>query len=245
MTTDASFAQTSTCSSRSLSHRLDREWAQMCRRPEVIATVRSWELTDQPVATLGEFLALAGHRVEPGRQSDELLGRLVGLARSDPMAARIVLQRILPGLLAIVKAEQERNPRINAFDILIGEAWISIAGYRIDIRPTDIAARILHDARHRAFTNGRRRRIIEEVSCDAETLNEMVVLATTVPFDDLIGVIGEATRRGLEPAAVDTVCALLKHGTAVKVAAAQQLTTRTVRYRRDHAVGRIRRLVAA
>jgi len=217
----------------------------MCRRSEVIAEVRSWELTNQPFVTLDEFLALTGHRVDSSRECDELLGRLVRVAGSDPMAARIVLQRILPGLLAIVKVEQERNPRINAFDVLVGEAWISIARYRIDTRPTDIAARILHDARHRAFTNGRRRRVVEEVSCDAETLNEMVVLATTAPFDDLVRVIGEAKRRGLEAEAVDIVGALLTHGTAVKVAAAQQLTTRAVRYRRDHAIGRIRRLVAA
>jgi len=217
----------------------------MCRRSEVIAKVRSWELTNQPFVALDEFLALTGHRVDSSRECDELLGRLVRVAGSDPMAARIVLQRILPGLLAIVKVEQERNPRINAFDVLVGEAWISIARYRIDTRPTDIAARILHDARHRAFTNGRRRRVVEEVSCDAETLNEMVVLATTAPFDDLVRVIGEAKRRGLEAEAVDIVGALLAHGTAVKVAAAQQLTTRAVRYRRDHAIGRIRRLVAA
>lgn len=230
---------------RSLSQRLDREWVQMCRRPDVIATVRTWRLTDQPFTTLNDVLALTGHRQASTPEADEILGRLVRVAASDPLATRIVLQRLLAGLLAIVKVEQERNPRVNAFDVLVGEAWISIVRYQVDTRPTDIAARILHDARHRAFTNGRRRRVVEEISCDAETLNEMIVPVTTAPFDELVGLLGEARRRGLDDGPVEVVHALLTHGTAVEVAAAQQLTTRAVRYRQRHAVAQIRRLVAA
>lgn len=230
---------------RSLSQRLDREWVQMCRRPAVMATVRSWALTDQPFTTLDDVLTLTGHRQESSPAADEVLGRLVRIAASDPLATRIVLQRLLAGLLAIVKVEQDRNPRTDAFDVLIGEAWISIVRYRVDARPTDIAARILHDARHRAFTNGRRRRVVEEITCDTEALNEMMVPVTTAPFDELVGLIGEARRRGLGDGPVEVVRDLIRHGTAVNVAAAQQLTTRAVRYRQHHAVARIRRLVAA
>ena len=218
MTTDSTLsAGAPTARSRSLSHRLDREWAHMALRPDVIAVVRSWGLTDRPFASLDDFLVLTGHRAEPTRAADGLLGRLVAVAASDPLATRIVLQRILPGLLAIVKVEQERNSSIDAFELLIGEAWLSIVAYRVDERPTDIAARILHDARHRAFTHGRRRRVVEEVTCAAEELSEMPVAVTTVPFDELVSVIGEATRRGLDAGPVEVVRDLLTHGTAVKI----------------------------
>lgn len=217
----------------------------MCRRVEVLERVRSWRLTDTPFATLDEFLVLTGHRVEPSRDADELLGRVVTVAASDPLATRIVLQRILPGLLAIVRAEQRRDPRIDAFDVLVGEAWLSIVRYLVDARPTEIAARILHDARHRAFTNARRHRVVVEVSCDSETLEEMVVPVTQSPFDELVGVMVEARRRGLADDHVEVVGDLLTHGTAVKVAAARMISSRAVRYRQRHAIKQIRRLVAA
>jgi len=217
----------------------------MCRRPGVIAKVRAWDLTDEPFASLDEFLHLTGYRAEPTSRSNELLGRLVTVAASDPMAARIVLQRILPGLLAIVKVEQDRNPSIDAFDLVVGEAWLAITRYRVAARPTHIAARILHDARHRAFTHARRRRVVTEVACDVAELNELELATSTATFDALVSVIDEATRRGLGAGAVDAVRDLLVHGTAVKVAAAQQLSTRAVRYRQHQAVSQIRRLVAA
>jgi hypothetical protein len=147
--------------------------------------------------------------------------------------------------LAIVRTEQQRDPRTNAFDLLVGEAWISTVRYRVDTRPTDIAARILNDARQRAFTHVRRRRVVEEVACDDEMLNGIEVPVTVTPFDELIGVLGEARRRGLADGHVELVRDLLAHGTAVKVADARQLTARAVRYRRHHAVAQIRRLVAA
>jgi len=230
---------------RSLSCRLDREWVQMRRRPEVLQRIRSWRLTTDAFATLDEFLTLTGHRASPTDDADRLLGRLVAVAAGDPLATRIVLQRILPGLLAIVRREQQRDPRVSAFDVLIGEAWLSIVRYRVDARPTHVAARLLNDARHRAFTNPRRRRVIEEVPCDHETLNEMVVEVVSSPFDELVGVVGEARRRGLADHDVQAVGDLITYGTVVRVAAVKSVSTRAVRYQQRHAITRIRRLVAA
>ncbi len=86
-----------------------------------------------------------------------MLRRLVVLAATEPLAARIVLQRLLPGLLAIVRREQQRDRAVDAFDQLAAEAWLAIVSYRADLRPTDVAAKLLNDARHRAFTTPRRK----------------------------------------------------------------------------------------
>src|SRR5262245_32004454 len=133
----------STSDRRQLSSRLDREWDQLCRRPAVLSRVRRWQLTATPFGSLGELLRLAGHRVAPTPEADEVLRRLVVVAAGEPLAARIVLQRLLPGLLAIVRREQLRDRDVDAFDVLAAEAWLAIVSYRADVRRTDVAARLL------------------------------------------------------------------------------------------------------
>ena len=71
MTTDAAVSPLLPTPRRSLSARLDREWAQLVRRPEVLARVRSWDLTDRPFASLDELLTLAGYtRRRPRRPTN-------------------------------------------------------------------------------------------------------------------------------------------------------------------------------
>ena len=144
-------------SPRHLSERLDREWEQLCRRASVLERARSWHVTPTPFASLPELLHLAGYKAPPSTSGDETLRRLVGVGADDPLAARIVLQRLLPGLLAIVRREQYRDRSVDAFDLVIAEAWLAIVTYRADLRRTHVAARLLNDARHRAFTTPRRK----------------------------------------------------------------------------------------
>jgi hypothetical protein len=166
-------------------------------------------------------------------------------AASDPLAARIVLQRILPGLLHIVRREQRREPGLDAFDVLIGEAWVSIVNYSVADRPTHIASRLLHDARHRAFTNPRRRRRVLEVPCSPDRLTEPREPAERSALEELAAVIVEARRRGVHERDVEIVRGILRHGTATAFASELHLHPRSVRYRRDAALARIRRAAVA
>ena len=80
--------------------------------------VRSWGVTSTPFRSLDELLRLAGFKVaRTPAETDEVLRRLVVLAATEPLAARIVLQRLLPGLLAIVRREQQRDRGVDAFDL--------------------------------------------------------------------------------------------------------------------------------
>ena len=230
---------------RTLSARLDREWARLARRAEVLARVRSWGLTDRPFASLDELLTLAGYHAAPSPEADELLARLVAIAADDPLAVRIVLQRLLPGLLAIVREEQLRDPSVDAFDLIVGEAWIAITRYRVESRPTCVAARLVSDARHRAFTCHRRRRVVEEVITPREVMVEIIDEPLTAAFDELVGVVSEARRRGLDDESVVTIREFLSHGSSAKVAGAASRTARTIRYRHRRAVTEVRRRVVA
>ena len=110
-----------------------------------------------PFRSLDELLRLAGFKVAPSAGDRRGAAPPRRHRRREPLAARIVLQRLLPGLLAIVRREQQRDRDVDAFDLLAAEAWLAIVTYRADLRPTDVAARLLNDARHRAFTTPRRR----------------------------------------------------------------------------------------
>src|SRR5688500_695097 len=91
-----------------LSSRLGREWARLSRRIALVERVRSWHLTERRFDTLDEFLAIAGHRRADSVEADAVLRGLVAIAAADRLAGRIVLQRILPGLLAVARVEQAR-----------------------------------------------------------------------------------------------------------------------------------------
>ena len=236
-------------------HRLDREWAHLSHRRAVVARARCWGLTDRPFASLDELVVLAGltgsramaaagagATVVGDDEADELLHRLVLRARSDWLAGRIVLQRILGGLLRIAGAEQRRDPDVDALSLLVGEAWLAIARYRRP-RAGQVAARLLNDARHGAFVGPRRRRGVAEVLTSPSRVAEPRVMPADSPCDELAVVLRAACDCGLAAAELALVRGVLDHGTRA-VAGQLAVTPRTVRNRRDRVAGTIRDLVA-
>jgi hypothetical protein len=236
---------TATTVRNQLSTRLDREWGHLCRRPAVLDRVRSWHITARQFRSLDELLGLAGFKVAPSAEADEVLRRLVEIASREPLAARIVLQRLLPGLLAIVRREQQRDRSVDAFDVLAGEAWLAIVTYRADLRRTDVAARLLNDARHRAFTTPRRRQ--ERCREDAVPPARLDLPQLPQPcssFEELTSVLRDARRDGLADNDLVAVRDYLTATTEAGVAAQRDVSARTLRNRRRRAIERIRRLAA-
>jgi hypothetical protein len=226
---------------RSLSARLDREWEQLRHRPAVLARARSWQVTPEPFASLDELLRLAGFRTAPSDAADEVLRRLVAIAAVEPLAARIVLQRLLPGLLAIVRREQLRDRWFDAFDLLAAEAWLAIVSYRVDRRPTDVAARLLNDARHRAFTTPRRKR--QRSREDLVPPAQLDVPRPALPgsdFEELMIVLRSARHGGLADHDLVAVRDYLADETPERIAAERGVTPRTLRNHRRHSIARIR-----
>ena len=226
---------------RQLSTRLQREWDQLNCRHAVLARARSWHVTQRPFRSLDELLRLAGFKRPHTAEADEVIRRLVVIAGHEPLAARIVLQRLLPGLLAIVRQEQQRDRGVDAFDLLAGEAWLAIVSYRADRRPTNIAARLLNDARHRAFTTPRRRneRSPEDYVPTA-TLDLPRLPQPGSSFEELTGVLRDARRDGL----ADCDLAAVGDFLSGRPAAERDVTPRTMRNRRHRAVERIKILAA-
>jgi hypothetical protein len=198
-------------------------------------------VTPRPFRTLDELLRLSGFNTASSAEADDVLRRLVIVAADEPLAARIVLQRLLPGLLAIVRQEQQRDRGVDAFDLLAGEAWLAIVSYRADRRPTEIAARLLNDARHRAFTTPRRR--------DDRSLVDFVPTAMldlprepqpSSAFEELTVVLREAREDGL----ADNDLLAVGDYLAGSPATERNVTPRTMRNRRHRAIERLRRYAA-
>jgi len=86
---------------RFLLTRLQQEWNLLRIRPTLVRRASAWQLTPRVLDSLDDLLVLTGLGSRPAPAgSDDALRQLVTLARHDDLAARIVLQRMLPGLAA-------------------------------------------------------------------------------------------------------------------------------------------------
>jgi hypothetical protein len=224
-----------------LSCRLDREWAALRRRRAALERVGAWALTPGPVTDLDAVLAAAGYRQPATRARNEVLHRLVERARSDDLAARIVLQRILPGLLAVVRHRRARFDADDVFEELIGAAWIVIRLGRVTPASQHVAATLISASAHRAFVAPARRRSTTEVMTDPGRFGEHADRSDLSPFEELAALVREAREHGLPPEDLELVRALVRLESTTAVAAARKVTARTVRNHRDRAVYGIRR----
>jgi len=228
----------------SFSVALDREWSAIRRRPRVVARARAWGVTDLPFTDLDELLVLAGYRVEGTAAHNAVLVRLVELARTDDLASRIVLQRVLPGLLATVRRRRRPGDGGGTLEELVGAAWLAIRSCRTERQPTHVAANIVRDASYRAFIAPGRRLSATEVSVDPKTLDETPATTVSSPCEELAVLLADARAAGVPAHDLDLVRELVQAGSPATVAARRQVTTRTVRNHRDRITARLRDLAA-
>ena len=182
---------------RPLSSSLDREWRTVCHRARVVAEARRWGVTDQPFANLDELLVLAGYGMAPSAPANDVLRRLVDVAHHDELAARVVLQRLMPGLLAIVRRRRDADAD-GSFEELVGAACLAIHAYCTERRPERIAANLVRDAGYRAFTAPRRRRSATEISIDPRTLDETPAVVVVSACEELAGLMADAREAGVD-----------------------------------------------
>ncbi|MFZ9627825.1 MAG: hypothetical protein ACO3C1_00575 [Ilumatobacteraceae bacterium] len=161
-------------STTGLMGRLAADWAAMSRRPTVVRRARSWSLGVE-FSDLDDLLRHAGFRQQTvglddsqdaERAADDVLGRLVLAARHDELAARVVLQRLLPGLSAAARrwSGDRRGGSTDAFGEIVSAAWVVIRAYPVERRPGRFAAKLLRDAEHQAFVKATRRRWTSEAA---------------------------------------------------------------------------------
>lgn len=143
----------------SIMSRLGREWDRIARRAHAIERANQWNLPGEPVDHLDVVLDRCGFdQVGNADHHDAYLSALVRIASHDQLAARIVLQRILPGLVSIAvrRAPITPNGLAGAFDLVTSAAWLVIRQFPIDRRPRRVAANLLMDIEYLAFVRDSR-----------------------------------------------------------------------------------------
>ena len=230
------------------------EWERLRASASVHHRVAAWELPGGPVEVserraLDDVLARTGflaERCEDG--GDQALLALVRLAAHDDLAARVVLQRILPALVAVAR---RRGPIAGgpqaAFEELVATAWIAIRTYPVERRPRKVAANLVRDAEYGAFVRPQRLRSADErVGLPAHALQ------TEAALDG--GPVGRRPDPGTEvaellatadPARFDEqdrafVQAFLEGADTVGLATRFAVSERTVRNRRRQVASRLR-----
>ena len=153
------------------------EWRRAAVNRRNVATANAWGLPGDPVRDLFELVHRAGfERPADDNEADEYLSRLVQLAKTEQLAARAVLQRIMPGLLNISarRAPITDGGIAGAFERLISAAWVVIKGFPIDTRPRRVAANLLLDVEYAAFVRDERRVYnFREQRCDHVDLEKI------------------------------------------------------------------------
>jgi len=216
----------------------------MNHRVSLLRRARSWGLACEEFATLDHLLVLAGHCTESTPESERLLRDLVLLAETDDLAARIVIQRLLPGLMALVRKYNGRNGEDQVLEELIGAAWIAVRTFNPDRRPSCLAAALIGGAEHQAFKAAARRRSASEIIASPEefvTLSSESKLSSEEEMEELL-VLARAS--GLSEEDLTFVDELLACGSTTIMAEKRGVTARTIRNHRNAVTYRIRRSVS-
>jgi hypothetical protein len=246
-----------------LTTQLDREWERMHRDPRAIRTTQEWVATGlvrrggalaDALADLADLdvLIAATQRTDhrpgvAGRQGDpdQILLELLAVARLQQLAGRILLQRILPGLLSRSHHYVEPGFAHRIADIVIAAAWEAIHAYDYERRPRAVAAALISDAVFAAFRQPHRRRSATERVRPIESWARQAADPSSEPLQELAEIVAEAQRCGVDRHHLDLLRGLVRTGSTALVADELGVTARTIRARRDRAVIHVREAVLA
>jgi len=221
------------------------EWNRLRLRPEVLSHATGWRLTDEPLDDLDQVLHMIGYGRTTTEPTEQALHALLVIAADDQLAARVVVQRLLPGLLAIVARRGRFGSTENALEELVGVAWIVIRTFNPERRPSCLAAALISDVYEQTFRSHRRRQRIAEEPID-ESLDTTDSTPERSPVEELAELVADAVEMGLaDDHDIELVRSLITEPRAIDAAALLEVTPRTYRNRRDDLTERLREAVLA
>ena len=132
---------------------LDTEWDRLCRSKAACRRLSEWSARSPEVRAfpdLGVLVEFANRRGQ-ARESDQVLAVLAHRAVDDDLAARTLLQAVMPGMRSL--ARRYRSVVASAGEspegLVVSLTYERIRTYPFQSRPQRIAANVLLDTRQR------------------------------------------------------------------------------------------------
>ena len=131
---------------RSVLDALDAEWRELAHSPRVRRRLRQWGRLHPALAGYPDLHEmLEARQAGPGAAQAILLG-LARLAPHDELAARALLQALIPGIVRLAMTKDRDDPM--AREELVAIAWVRIRTYPTT-RFGSVAANVLRDTQKR------------------------------------------------------------------------------------------------
>jgi DNA-directed RNA polymerase specialized sigma24 family protein len=225
--------------------RLQRDWERLARSRRAVDHAAGWRFLalerGPELTTLDDVLRRTGYGVPLSVDTDHALAELVRLATTDQLAARIVLQRLLPGISSLARRRaREGQTHQDTLDEVVASAWTVIRTYPVDRRPTYVAAGMLREIEYQSFRRATRRlatfipRPVHAFELHAAADDEPTAA------EELDSLLRDAEAAGLDPADLDLARRLGRGESTKEIAAATNVTDRTVRNKREALTYRLR-----
>lgn len=125
---------------------LDREWRELCRSSDSRDALERWGRDEPALAGSPSLDAILIERRDDADAAPAILAALARLAVKDELAARTLLQALVPGLVKMASTCCSDDPA--ALDELLSLAWQRIRTYPTS-RPGPVAANVIMDVRKR------------------------------------------------------------------------------------------------
>lgn len=224
----------------------------MCTDPSVLCRAEGWCL-GVPFACLDDIVVATGWCCSAAERSagaaasgdaEAVMARLVQAAHHDEVAARVVLQRLLPGLVQRARVWSTRADGTPlALEELLPAAWLVIRTFPVGRRSGPLVPSLLTDAAYHAFVRPGRRKARHEPH-PHEHFDRYLDERPPHPWDelhDLLHSVAVARRPVLSSADRRLLGLLLSGCGPDEMAERLGVSLRTVLNRRHDLVDRLRR----
>lgn len=179
---------------------LETEWTHLATSRPAREALERW--ADDPALwgfrDLDDVVEFANRRRQAAA-SDRVLAALARQAHVDDVAARTLLQAVLPGLKSVIRTYGRNGTNDEIGSAVIAVAFERIRRYPIERRPAHIAANILLDTRQAISRRRARDLALDEVmGAPADERCLLRIPARTEPSaaEELVGLIDDAVRAG-------------------------------------------------
>ena len=218
--------------------RFHHEWQRLRHDPRALRRAARWRLVAGPLRDLDQLVARA-----QAPDAEPVLHALVAHAREDDLAARVLLQRLLPELVALHRRRSWQGRRDVEFGDLLASGWVVIRTYNHGRRPARLARSLVSDIDYREY-RAAQRRIGHGRPADPIAFDAIADVPPADPTVELAHLVRDAGDR-LSAADRDLVRRIVSGRTARTIADELRVTDRTVRNRRDRIAATLREVAAA